>query len=78
MIRFLVRRTILAAILVFGTLTVTCLIIDIAPGDPLTRFYAPGIDSDAMDTVRQQLGLDDPLPVRYLKTLGSFRFFEQT
>jgi peptide/nickel transport system permease protein len=72
MIRFLLRRIIHAGILVFVTFTVTFFIIHLAPGDPLTRYYSPDIDPGAMDTVRHQLGLDDPLPVQFAKTLGSY------
>ena len=72
MIRFLLRRTVHAAILVFITLTATFFIIRLAPGDPLGRYYSPDIDPAAMETVRRQLGLDRPLPVQYAKTLQSF------
>jgi peptide/nickel transport system permease protein len=72
MIRFLLRRTVHAAILVFITLTATFFIIRLAPGDPLDRYYSPDIDPGAMETVRHQLGLDRPLPVQYAKTVRSF------
>jgi peptide/nickel transport system permease protein len=72
MIRFLLRRTIHAGILIFVTLTASFFITRLAPGDPLTRYYSPDIDPGAMDTVRRQLGLDEPLPVQFAKTLGSY------
>jgi peptide/nickel transport system permease protein len=72
MFRFLLRRLFHAGILVFVTLTATFFIIDLAPGDPLTRFYDPDIDPRAMEAVRSQLGLDQPLPIRYVKTMASF------
>jgi peptide/nickel transport system permease protein len=61
MVRFLLRRTIHAGILIFVTFTASFFIIHLAPGDPLTRYYSPDIDPGAMDTVRRQFGLDDPL-----------------
>jgi peptide/nickel transport system permease protein len=61
-----------AGILVFVTLTATFIVIRLAPGDPLARYYNPEIDPRVMDTVRGQLGLDDPLPVQYIKTIASF------
>lgn len=72
MILFLLRRILHAAVLAFVTLTVTFLVIRLAPGDPVTRFYSPDIDPRVMEDVRSQLGLDRPLPVQYVKTLGSF------
>lgn len=72
MIRFLWRRTIHAVLLVFITLTATFFIVRLAPGDPLNAYYSPDIDPKVMEQVRRQLGLDDPLPLQYVKTMGSF------
>ena len=70
MIRYLLRRTIHAGILIFITFVASFFIIHFAPGDPLTRYYSPDIDPAAMDTVRQQLGLDAPLPVHVARLEG--------
>jgi len=72
MIRFLLRRTIHAVLLIFVTFTATFFIIHLAPGDPLTRYYSPDIDPVAMNTIRRQLGIDDPLPIQFAKTLRSY------
>ena len=72
MIRFLLRRLLHAGILIFVVLTASFFIIKLSPGDPLTRYYSPAIDPAAMDLVRRQLGLEDALPVQYLKTMRSF------
>lgn len=72
MTRFLFRRLLHATVLVFVTLTITFLVLKLAPGDPLSRYYSPGIDPRAMVAVRHQLGLDDPLPVQYARTLWSY------
>ncbi|MDH3217668.1 MAG: ABC transporter permease, partial [Candidatus Krumholzibacteria bacterium] len=34
--------------------------------------YSPDIDPQVMGVVRHQLGLDDPLPLQYVKTMASF------
>jgi len=72
MIRFLLRRLLHAGILIFVVLTASFFIIKLSPGDPLTRYYSPGIDPGAMDLVRRQMGLEDPLPIQYVKTMRSF------
>jgi peptide/nickel transport system permease protein len=72
MIRFLLRRLLHASVLVFITLTVTFFVLRLAPGDPLSRYYSPGIDPAVMSGVRHELGLDRPLPVQYAKTLWSY------
>ncbi|UCH85169.1 MAG: ABC transporter permease [Candidatus Latescibacterota bacterium] len=72
MIRYLLRRIGHAVILVFVTLTATFFIIRLAPGDPVNRYYSPEIDPRMMTSVRTQLGLDQPLPIQYVKTMQSF------
>ena len=72
MTRFLLRRLLHAGILIFVVLTASFFIIKLSPGDPLTRYYSPGIDPAAMDLVRRQMGLEDALPVQYAKTMRSF------
>jgi peptide/nickel transport system permease protein len=76
MIRFVLRRLSHALLLVFVTLTATFFILRLAPGDPLTRFYSPEIDASVMSRVRHELGLDQPLPVQYVKTMWSFVRFD--
>ncbi len=72
MIRFLFRRLLHASILVFVTLTITFFVVRLAPGDPLSRYYSPGIDPRVMADVRHQLGLDRPVLVQYAKTMWSY------
>ena len=72
MIRFLLRRLLHAFLLVLITLTATFFVLKLAPGDPLSRFYTPEIDPKVMADVRHQMGLDEPLPVQYAKTLWSY------
>lgn len=66
---YILKRVASAVPLLFGLLTITFFVIRIAPGDP-TSFY---IESDADPKVarhlRASLGLDDPLPVQYVKWL---------
>lgn len=72
MVRYLLRRAGNALVLIFITLTATFFIVRLAPGDPVDRYYSPDIDPSVMETMRHRLGLDDPLPVQYVKTMWSF------
>ena len=51
---------------------VVFVLINLVPGDPATFFVNPELGGDPAQIarVRQELGLDQPLPVRYLKWLG--------
>ena len=41
-------------------------------GDPATRMLGTGATPERLAALRAELGLDDPLPVQYLRWLGSF------
>jgi len=71
MARFILRRAIHAVVLVFIVITATYFVLQLAPGDPLSRYFSPDIDPDAMALVRHQLGLDAPAHVQFLRWLGS-------
>jgi peptide/nickel transport system permease protein len=71
MARFITRRAIHAVVLVFITIATTFFLLHLAPGDPLSRYYSPEIDPAAMDRVRNQLGLDEPIHVQFFRWLSS-------
>ena len=71
MTRYLVRRLLGAIPLVLGVATVVFFVVQLAPGDPASLLLAPGVDEAVIAQTRANLGLDDPLPVRYVKWLGS-------
>lgn len=72
MASFVLRRVVHSVILVLVTITATFFAVQLAPGDPLSRYYSPDIDPAAMDRVRTQLGLDAPAIVQYGRWLWSF------
>jgi peptide/nickel transport system permease protein len=69
--RYLVRRLLGAIPLVLGVATVVFFVVQLAPGDPASLLLAPGVDEAVIAQTRANFGLDDPLPVRYVKWLGS-------
>ncbi|MCZ7554954.1 MAG: ABC transporter permease [Bacteroidia bacterium] len=69
MLRFILRRIVSAVPLLFGLLTFTFFIIRLAPGDPVALYVSADIDPHYADNLRQSLGLNDPLPVQYVKWL---------
>jgi peptide/nickel transport system permease protein len=71
-VRFIFRRIVHAVVLVFVTITATFFVVRLAPGDPLSRYYSPDVEPDAMNRVRVQLGLDDPVHVQFGRWLWSF------
>ena len=71
MTKYIVRRLVGAIPLVIGIATIVFFAVNLAPGDPTARFLAPGMSQAVIDQMRTNFGLDEPLPVRYMKWLGA-------
>ncbi|TLU86052.1 MAG: ABC transporter permease [Chlorobium sp.] len=71
MVIYIFKRLLIAVPLIFGVLTLTFFIIRLAPGDPAAFFIQPGISPNVAEQIRTQYGLNDPLPVQYVKWLAS-------
>jgi peptide/nickel transport system permease protein len=55
--------------LLFGLLTFTFFIIRLAPGDPVSLYIQGDVDPMYAENLRNALGLNDPLPLQYVKWL---------
>jgi len=69
-IRYVVRRVILALVVVAGVVILTFVIADVVPGDPATSWAGPHASAVQIARARQYLGLDQPLIVRIGKYFG--------
>ncbi len=68
----LVRRALQAVLLVAITLTLTFVLLHIAPGDPLARYVDPSVDPADVERIRRSLGLDQPVHVRFVQWAKAF------
>jgi len=59
-------------VIVWGVLTVTFVILHLAPGDPAAVYVRPEIPLETTQHIRQQLGLDQPLWIQYFYWLKGF------
>lgn len=68
---YIVRRLLQMIPVLIGISFITFLIIRLAPGDPIATMYPPEVIG-RVDTsiLRQRLGLDDPIPLQYLRMIG--------
>lgn len=71
MIRYILRRTVAAIPLVLGIATIIFFILNLAPGDPAARYIGPSVPPEVVAQIRTNLGLDDPIHLRYVKWMGS-------
>lgn len=73
MLTFLARRLLAAIPLTLGVTAFAFLLISSAPGDPIATLLLANdgnVDQSAIDARRSELGLDDALPVQYLRWVG--------
>ncbi|MDI3341128.1 MAG: ABC transporter permease [Sphaerobacter sp.] len=69
---YVVRRILASFFVIFGLITVVFFLMRLLPGDPvslmMTEFAAAAED---MERIREQLGLNDPILVQYVRYLGN-------
>ncbi|REJ10334.1 nickel ABC transporter permease [Halobacillus trueperi] len=76
MLQFIIRR-LLHSILVLLAISVIIFFSIRLTGDPVTVMFAAGEPSpEAIESVRENLGLDEPLPVQYLVFLKNLATFD--
>lgn len=69
--RFLIRRLLQAVPTLFAVSVVLFTIIHLAPGGPMAIYATdPNVDQAELDRIEDRLGLNDPLPVQYVKWLS--------
>jgi peptide/nickel transport system permease protein len=73
---YILRRILIAFPVLIGVTIVSFVALSLAPGDPLTARLDPGQlaelqrDPEKLEARRHELGLDQPVPVRYVLWLG--------
>lgn len=72
MTKYVIRRLIAIVPVLFGVATATFFIVNILPGDPIRALFGneENVDPARIEKLRDELGLNDPLPTRYVKYIG--------
>ena len=70
MLIFILRRLLLTIPVLPGVLFVVMLTLDLIPGDPVALMLGDAATKENVAKFREHLGLDRPLPVRYVRYLG--------
>jgi peptide/nickel transport system permease protein len=70
MLRFTAYRVALGAIVVVGVVILTFLIARVIPGDPAVIYAGPHPTPELVAQAREQLGLNDPVPVQLTNYIG--------
>lgn len=72
MIVFLLRRFAQSLVLLLLVSLIGFFILHLAPGGPLSQYMStPGMTAEAINRVKESMGLNRPLPVQYVDWLGN-------
>lgn len=69
--RYIIRRLIGIIPVILGVILVTMLTVELIPGDPVAMMLGENARPEQVEALRTHLGLDQPLPVRYVQYVGS-------
>lgn len=67
--RYIARRLVQSLLVLVGVSTVVFFLLSLS-GDPAALMLPPGATQDDLDRLRQSMGLDRPLPVRYVNFMA--------
>ncbi len=69
---YILRRLLINIPVLLGVTILVFVFIALAPGDPVSAYLSPeqGANPALREALRRELGLDQPLPVRYTRWLG--------
>lgn len=72
--RYIVRRLLIAVPVLLGITIIAFVALSLAPGDPITARIDPSLLAqmapEQLEAQRRELGLDQPMPIRYAKWLA--------
>ncbi len=73
MSQYLIRRLVFAVPVLLGVSIAVFLMLHLIPGDPALAMLRgqPSVTQEDVERLREQMGLNDPLPVQYLKWIGN-------
>jgi peptide/nickel transport system permease protein len=65
MAKYIAKRLLMLIPVLLGISLVVLILIDVTPGDPARMMLGAQATQEQVDALREELGLNDPLPVRY-------------
>lgn len=68
--RYVSRRLVSLGVSLLAASLIIFLIVELVPGDPASFMLGTGAQAETLEALRQQMGLDRPLPLRYISWLG--------
>ena len=70
-LRYVARRLVLAVFVMLGVLMITFAVSRVVPGDPARLYLGARASEEAIEQVRDELGLNDPLPQQFVRYVAN-------
>ncbi|MCS7287445.1 MAG: ABC transporter permease, partial [Anaerolineae bacterium] len=70
MIRYIVQRLVMLIPVLIGISIVTFSLLRFIPGDPARVMLGERATAEQVAEFRKRMGLDDPIPIQYVRYLG--------
>jgi len=70
-LRYILQRLVLSIPVFLGVVTIVFLVVRVIPGDPAVAALGDYASKEAVEALRQQMGLNEPLPLQYVHFLGN-------
>lgn len=67
MLKYIVKRILISIPVLIGVMLIIFLLLNVVPGDPVTLMMKEHIEPDLIEKMRAQMGLDDPVMVRFFR-----------
>ena len=71
MIPFIIRRILQGIPVILGVMTISFLLMNVAPGDPVRAMVGDYYDDDTIESLREELGLNKSLGAQYLNFISN-------
>ena len=71
MLQFLARRFLQSILILIGITIITFALSFLIPADPVRMIAGRSATPETVESIRHQLGLDQPIPVQYMRYLGN-------
>lgn len=70
MFRYVFRRLISLGVSLLVASMLIFLVVEMVPGDPASFMLGTGAQPETLAALREQMGLNQPLPIRYVHWIG--------
>ncbi len=72
MVKYIIKRILLMIPVILGVLTLVFILSAITPGDPVDQLVGIDAPEEVREATREDLGLNDPIVIRYVKYIWHF------